>query len=149
MAALLFSIAPDLSLHSVSVRQNPAEALQTLALMDLDLVLCAWGVAREAEIDAATIALQPRLIAAGEPAYPCAPAAVPGTTAITPQTPWPKGPFGFGEGGGSYAGLSVASAIACGLAALLLCAGVPRARALHAVSTPPATDPVKVLYLLT
>jgi len=121
MAAVLFAVAPDITVVSARVDNDPVAALQRLENEAVDLVLCSWGVPLGGPVDEACRPFAGRLFAASN-GRPFSPASLPIVHKIAPADGWPSGPYRI-HTYTTWRGTSVAAALACGVAAILVGAG--------------------------
>lgn len=135
MAALLAFVAPGLTVHSLRLGARPGVALRRAHTLPADLILCAWSVPPSPSLQRILVPLQARLLAVRDGDR--LPGAAPGVFALDATTCWPQGPVRFAGLPRTFQGLSVAAAVAAGVAALLLNTGASPSAALQSVTTVP------------
>lgn len=137
MAALLFSIAPDIDVYSFRVGDDPARALVRACEASQDLIVAAWGVneGKAPLVDAS------RCIAVRDPdRMQQWPASIEGCHSVDGNSRWSKGPFSCGAIREPFGGISASVAITTGMAALLVGMGVPVTEAIpFAITADPET----------
>lgn len=134
MAAVIFSIAPDVHVRSYRVGDDPEVAFRSACASAADLVVAAWGTADvpAPEVDAS------RCITVRNPGRPRDwPGCLLDTHAVI-EPSWPAGPFQCDAVSRPFEGLSAVVAVAAGVAALLIGLGAsPSEAARLAVAAQP------------
>lgn len=141
MAAVLFSIAPDACVRSYRVGDDPAAAFRGACESDADLIIAAWGTDGPApEVDSS------RCVTVRNPDRPLDwPGCLVDTHPVA-ESSWPTGPFRCDSVSRPFEGLSVSVAVAAGVAALLIGAGIsPTEAARLAVAGKPGALTVETI----
>jgi hypothetical protein len=127
MAAVLLAVAPDATI--VSFPAGATHLAELLRAVDVDLILCAWGVGTA--YPEADFGSGPPVIAADIGLPGVWPAVAVGVTAVRGGVGRPSGPYSLPAGRHRWSGPSVAAAACCGLAALAISAGHEPRRAVR------------------
>ena len=128
MAAVLFSVAPDIRVLSYRIGDDPVDAFRRACASDADLILAAWGSDGPAPVVDAS-----RCVTVRNSDRPDDwPGGLTDVHVVT-ESIWPTGPFHCAAVSRPFEGLSVAAAVAAGLAAVLVGAGAAPSEAARLV----------------